>query len=345
MNYPAGTIIEISEDTDISTLQQQYSNLIAKHVAVLQQHGLPRDAYGASALLDSLDGELFARAAPCFEVLEATLVTLDLITVQHTKPHDAATLKSTDLDHIFCKEFKFFNAASYLLECPISADDVDYCSTKARVRMQLDAVYLALNIDRNDVLRQGIEARKGRELPEPRLNALKKTLQDMPAPAVANAHRKAVADDVNCNITTLERCPDKAMRAQMLRSVIEHALNFCAGQIVKVLEMLEFTFITVCKVLGIHVAPLTNETIENLGFDNLMGEWFKMDPVPDIIAHVRNALGKPKECPLGALSQMRIMLDAGRYLAGIPHSIQLQLGIAVHSKHQSKEELKTVTIH
>lgn len=343
--YPNKTLVITEEMAQVNCeeLQKPYDLIVDNHVMDLKQHGMPEGKAAAPMLLAFLATEMYPAAIPMFEILECSLVALDLVTRSRTHVTPIEKTKDADLDALFYSELQYLSAFTDIQQCVIDANNVAFHTAVDRAREQLDFIYMLLGIDRTDILRQGLIRRKGAGMTKPELAKHKQHVEGIPALAVENAYRKAEADRLKLYLANLDSYNPVA-RAFSLRTLIEAVTRDALSEATKTLEMLEFNFATICKILDASVAPLTQDEIKAKGPNLLIGEWVQLDPIPNIFKYVKNKIVAGEDYH-GALSILRVMLDLGRHIAGLPRATVLQTGLGLRGESSPEEEKKANKTH
>lgn len=331
------------EQVNCEELQKPYDLIIENHVMDLKQHGMPEGKAAAPMLLAFLATEMYPAAVPLFESLECLIVALDLATRSRTHVTPIEKTKDTDLDLLFSSEMQHLSAFTDIQQCVVYADNLKFHTAMDRAREQLDFIHMLLGIDRTDLLRRGLIQRKGAGMAAPELAKHKHFVETIPALAVENAYRKAEADRLKLFLANLDG-RDLVTRASLLNTMIERTMQDALSEVAKLLEMLEFNFATICKILDASVAPLTQDEIKAKGPNLLIGEWVQLAPIPNIFKYVKNKIVAGEDYH-GALSILRVMLDLGRHIAGLPRATVLQTGLGLRGESSPEEEKKANKTH
>lgn len=340
-------ITHISEAQAIKNfddIQRQYSTLLDDHIAELYQLGMPKTLKATISLLRQLPYMLREKAIPALGSLEALLTLLDIVNRQHTRELSKKEIISAGLDSFLSAEASRMGALSDIEACTIYADNSAYTEAMRRARAQLDILYILAGVDRTEILRAELIQRRARRLTRHELISYKRYVAAIPAIAVENAYRKFIATDLKVSIETLDNMA-LMPRAEALRATVAFTMKEATAEACKILESAEFIFNSVCKLLNMSVPALEAGEIQERGFDNLLGEWLRLDPIPNVVQHIEEKIERGEDC-IGALSVLRVMLDLTRHTVGIPRAVLLQVGVLIRENESgpslSEEEKHTI---
>ena len=318
---------EISQ-ADSDNLQVQYNDIIDSHIMELRQCGMPDGIAGAQGLLQVFNGPTFENIVPFLDVTEGVLALLDIVTHTRTEPFTKEALLSQGLDAFFPREARRLGALSDLADTEIRLDNPKYADAMLCARAQLDTIYILTGVTRDRVQRAGLLQRKRQTLTPVEFKKYRHFAYSIPPNAVDNAYRKMVATEYKTLIHTLGHSSEDA-KQRALNKLIQQEISFGSSEVIKTLEAVELVFITVCRLLDVHPAPLTVEEIQTQGYDALIGEWLRLDPIPNVTDHIAERINDDKSDQLGALPLLRVMLDLALHASGMPRAVLLQVGVSM----------------